>query len=131
MPLQPRSDPPPITTGLPSPSEEWAAGWPRFYLLLSVRCYAPVSLAAPLHDGRLWSLVQSQRLPAVCYSCNEKFSGCLRLCLTAALEERVREAQGRGGKGGKIPLRLAVFPQTKACPPAMCCSSPGSQISGD
>ncbi len=100
----------PTTTGPPSPSEERSAGWPGFYLLLSVRCCAPVSLAAPLHDGRLRSLVQSQWLPAVSYRSNEKFSGCLRLCLTAALEERGREAKGREGKGGRNTIKMSCIP---------------------
>lgn len=121
----------PPTRGPPSLSAEQAAAWPGFYLLLSFRCRAPVSQTAPLHDWRLWSFVQSQRLPAVSCSSYEKFTGCFRLCLTVALKERVREAKGSEGKGGEIPLRWAVFPQTKACPPAMCCGSPGCQISGD
>lgn len=110
--------PHPTTMG-PSPpslSLKRATGWPGFYQLLSVRCCAPVSLAAPLHDGRLWSFVQSQRLPAVNYSSNEKFSGCLRLCLTAALEERVREAKGREGKGGRNTIKMSCIPTDQSLP---------------
>lgn len=64
-----------------------------FYLLLSVRCCAPVSLAAPPRSGRPQSPVQSHRLPAVV---EENFSGCPHLCLTDALEEGVQERKGRG-----------------------------------
>ena len=117
------------------PGEEQAAGWPEFYLLLSVWCCAPISPAAPppfMTGGRgLPSNPSGFLLSAT--AARLRFSGCLHTpSLTAAPEDGAREAKGReGGKGRAIPLRWAVFPQTKACPPAMCRGSPGCQISGD
>lgn len=48
------------------------------------------------------SLVQSQWPPAVSHSSSENFSDCL--CLTAALEERVRE-----GKGGRNTIKMSCI----------------------
>lgn len=116
LPFPPISSTTPPARVPPPRSEERAAGWPGFYLLLCVRCCAPASLAAPLHDGRLRSLVQSQWLPAVSHSSSKKFSGCLRLCLTAALEERVREAKGKEGKGGRNTIKMSCIPTDQSLP---------------
>lgn len=113
LPLIIWSAPCPIHTPVSCPSsEELAAGWPWLYVLLSVRCCAPASMAtAPNHEC-LWLLVQSLWLPAVSDISRERDSGCLRLCLTATLEERIRETQ-RGKRRGNIPLRWAIFPYAK------------------
>lgn len=106
LPTTPLSDPSRHYHGSPPsprpshypPGRERAAGRPGFYLLLSVRRCAPVSPAAPLHDGRLRSLEQSQRRPAVSGSGSEKSSGCLRLSLTATPGGKGTTRREEGGR---------------------------------
>ena len=113
------------------PTEEGAAVWPGFYLLLSVRCCAPVSLAAHCMMGRCgrWSNPRGSQLSATAaVRCSPAASASV---WQPPWRKRVREAQGREGKGEKCHWDELFFPHTKACLPAMCCRSPGCQISGD
>lgn len=92
-----------------SPNEERAMARSGFYLLLSVRCCALVSLGALPRSGRKRSPSRSRRLPAVSSSGDENFSGCLHLCLTDTLEEGGYRKEKDGGSGidGSLPISLA------------------------
>lgn len=84
---------------------------PGFYLLLSVRCCSPVSLAAPSRSGRRRWPVRSRRLPAVSRGGEESFSGFPHLCLTAAVEEGLQDSSGRGKwpSDGSLPISLLTW----------------------
>ncbi|TNN75367.1 hypothetical protein EYF80_014414 [Liparis tanakae] len=78
----------------------------------AARCCAPVSPAAPLHDGRLRSLEQSQWLPAVSDGRNEEFSGRLRVSPGG----EGQRSKGKRRKRGRNTIKMSCTPTDQSLP---------------
>lgn len=118
MPLSPHLTQHPTTMGLPTPSEKRAAGWPGFYLLLSVRCCAQVSLAAPLHDVRLQSLVQSSGSLLPCCQLQLQWEV---LWLPPSMSDSRLGGKGTRSKGkrrkrGRNTIKMSCIPTDQSLP---------------
>lgn len=103
--------------GFQDPSQGVWLAWVLSAIICQLLC-----TCEPDCPSAWWAAVVARTIPvAPCCQPQQQWE-LLRLLLS--LSDSCPGGEGKRRKGGG-----GLFPQTKACPPAMCCGSPGCQIS--